>query len=252
MLPIDVPALPWWPLLTRMGEAQILLPAAALAVLALLRQPQSRAMAVRWLSALAVAALLTTASKLAFIGWGLGWPSLNFTGVSGHALFAAAVYPLLLGTLAPRTPRLLPVLALALGALLAGLVGWSRLVVQAHSVSEVVAGLALGAAVCAVALGRLHLPPLRFSPWLAVTAAVWLFITPTQAPPSQSHALVTRLALTLSGRLLPYTRADLRRPVTPKSAQSPGLQSAGAPSVISFTPSTVVIGPLPLKRSSAR
>jgi membrane-associated phospholipid phosphatase len=218
----DADAMPWWQLLTRLGEAQILLPAGALAVLALLRQAPSRSMAIRWLAALAVAAGLTTASKLAFIGWGLGWPGLNFTGVSGHAMFAAAVYPLLLGTLAPRRPRVLPVLALALGALLAGLIGLSRLAVQAHSVSEVVAGLALGAAVVAVALGQMHLPTLRISPWVPVTAAVWLFIMPAHAPPSQSHALVTRLALAVSGHPLPYTRADLHRK-TPRPAGRPSV-----------------------------
>ena len=42
----------------------------------------------------------TTASKVAFIGWGLGLSALDFTGISGHAMIASAVYPLLLGTLA--------------------------------------------------------------------------------------------------------------------------------------------------------
>ena len=30
------------------------------------------------------------------IGWGIGWAPLDFTGFSGHAMFAAALMPLLL------------------------------------------------------------------------------------------------------------------------------------------------------------
>ena len=249
-------ALPFWHLLTRLGEAQILLPAAALAVLALVRQPQGRTLAAWWLAALAAAVALTTASKLAFIGWGLGWPALDFTGISGHSMFAAAVYPLLLGTLAPRSPRSLPALALGLGALLALLIGMSRVVVQAHSVSEVVAGLLLGGAVGAVAIGRVHLPLLHFSPWVALSAALWLSAAPVHAPASQSHAMVTRLALALSGRPTPYTRAELRRSgpaCLAKTRPSAGNaweatpQSAGAPSATAAGPaSSTVIGPRPL------
>ncbi len=209
----------FWHLLTRLGEAQILLPAGALAVLALVRRPQGRLLAFWWLAALTAAVALTTASKLAFIGWGLGWPALDFTGISGHAMFAAAVYPLLLGTLAPRSPRTLPMLAMALGALLALMIGVSRWVLQAHSVSEVVAGLALGGAVGAVAIGRVHLPLLHFSPWAALVAAAWLMAAPANAPASQSHTTVTRLALALSGRPAPYTRADMRRAAPTQGAK---------------------------------
>ena len=246
---------PFWQLLTRLGEAQILLPAGALAVLALVRQPQGRPLAAWWLAALAAAAALTTASKLAFIGWGLGWPSLDFTGISGHAMFAAAVYPLLLSTLAPRQPRYLPALALTLGALLALLIGASRVAVQAHSVSEVLAGLLLGGAVGAVAVGRVCLPVLRFSPGVALTAVAWLAVAPIHAPASQSHAIVTRLALTLSRRPAPYTRTEAPHSEPAKSprpnAGMPGrhrLQSAGAPSATATAaaPSDTVIGPLPL------
>lgn len=83
----------FWHVLTRLGEAQILLPLALLAGLALMRTAQARPQAVRWLSLLLAAAFVTTLSKVAFIGWGIGWRAFDFTGVSGHAMFAAAVYP---------------------------------------------------------------------------------------------------------------------------------------------------------------
>ena len=86
----------FWHLLTRLGEMQILLPAALLAMLAMFRRPEARPLAGWWGVFLMTAALITTASKVAFMGWGLGSAELDFTGISGHAMFAAAVYPLLI------------------------------------------------------------------------------------------------------------------------------------------------------------
>ena len=197
-----------WQLLTRLGEAQILLPAAAVAVLALLRRPPGRALVAWWAALLAVAVLITTVTKVAFIGWGVGWPALDFTGISGHAMFAAAVFPLLLGAVVPSLAGgAAP--AVATGAALALLVGVSRLQVHAHTLSEVLAGLALGGAVSAAVLWRTRLPPMRVSAWPLLLVLLWLTATPTQAPPSRSHDMVTRLALALSGHTVPHTRAEL-------------------------------------------
>ncbi len=99
---------PFWLLLTRLGEAPILLPAAMLALWALSRHAAGRRLALGWLGSLGSAVFLTTATKVAFIGWGLGWPAIDFTGISGHAMFAAAVYPLLFGTWAPGTRLFVP------------------------------------------------------------------------------------------------------------------------------------------------
>ena len=210
-----------WQLFTRLGEAQILLPALLLLGVALLRQPAGRPLALCWAGALAAAALLTLASKLAFIGWGIGWPALDFTGISGHAMLAAATYPLLLGTLAPRRWRWS---ALACGVLLAAALGVSRVVVHAHSVSESVAGVLVGGAAsagawvcawawaCAWAPPRASLPAPRLPLWAPLLAALWFMSLPAVAPPSNTHAMVTRLALALSGHERPYVRGQWRWP----------------------------------------
>ena len=206
----------FWHLLTRLGEAQILLPAALLTLFALCRRAESRPLLGWWAAGLAGAVLMTTVSKVAFIGWGLGWPAMNFTGISGHAMFAAAVYPLLLGALANGAPTVSPRLsssmrhgALACGGLLALLVGVSRVVVGAHSSSEVVAGLLLGGCVSAGALAWQRVPAQRISPLVPAAALLWLALAPTHAPASNSHASVTQLALALSGHSRPFTRGDM-------------------------------------------
>lgn len=55
-----------------------------------------------WLVGLGLASLATTASKVAFMGWGIGLPEIDFTGISGHTMLAMAVYPLLFATLASQ------------------------------------------------------------------------------------------------------------------------------------------------------
>ena len=196
----------YWDLLTRLGEVQILLPAALLAMLVLAHRTDTRSLATTWLGLLCLTALLTTASKIAFIGWGIGSATLDFTGISGHTMFAAAVYPLLLGTLTSRLPPWGQQVAVAAGFALALLVGMSRLEVGAHSVSEVVAGLLLGGAASAFALARSGLPRAPIGSSLTVLVALWVLITPIHIPPVPTHSLVTRLALNLSGSPVPHTR----------------------------------------------
>jgi membrane-associated phospholipid phosphatase len=199
----------FWHSLTRLGEVQILLPAALLAACALLWQRAGRLLGGWWLGGLAAATVLTASSKIVFIGWGIGVPALDFTGISGHAMFAAAIYPLLFGVLAPAPPHAGRWPAVAAGALLSVLVGVSRVMVQAHSVSEVVAGLTLGGAVSALALARFTLPHRAPWPWLPGAIAVWLALMPAYAPASQTHQMMTRLALALAGHDRPYVRAEL-------------------------------------------
>jgi membrane-associated phospholipid phosphatase len=248
----DDPSRAAWQLFTRLGEAQLLLPAAAVVVWLLLRErapsagPGQRGLALQWLLRLAIAAALTTASKLAFIGWGLGSAAIDFTGISGHTTFATATYPLLLAAAMPATWPLARQAGALAGVALALAVGLSRLMVDAHSVSEVLAGVLVGgwAGVLAFRLGALR--P-RFSGWLAPLLGLWLLSTPLVAPPSQSHSMVTRLALALSGHSSPYTRQGMRARALQRAPQRPALQSAGAPSATTAAlPSAVVTGPLPL------
>lgn len=209
---IDTPYwVQFWHLLTRLGEMQILLPAAALALLTLFWRPDARRLAWFWVIFLLGSTLVTTASKIAFIGWGIGIPAIDFTGFSGHAMFAAAVYPLLFSTLASHAPPKAQRLALAGGFALALLVGISRIEVGAHSWSEVIAGLLLGGAVSVAALAQASLPRAAIGRMVPVLVAVWLLIMPMHAPQTQSHSLVTRLSLTLSGKIAPHTRHDMLR-----------------------------------------
>ena len=81
-------------------------------------------------------------------------------------------------------------------------------VLQAHSWSEVVAGLALGGAVSAAALAGAAVPAARLRPLVAVALLLWLALVPFALPASQSHLWLTRLALAMSGHAAPFVRGQ--------------------------------------------
>lgn len=226
----DAGTLNAWRLLTRLGEAQILLPAMAVALLWLVLVARSARTAAWWLAGTAAAAVLTTATKVAFFGFEVGYAPLDYTGISGHAMFAAAVLPVLAGLMAggasPRGRRI----ALAAGYALAALIAYSRLRVGAHSAVEAVAGLLLGSLASALALLAHRLPDMRPPSWLAVGLLLWMLSLPAGAPPSPTHGWVVRLSLAVSDRATPYSRhamhRDHRREMKRRAAASMSARAA--------------------------
>ena len=216
----------WWAQITRLGEAQILLPAMALALLWLVRQPGGRPLARAWLLATGVATGITTASKVAFLGYGIGWAPLDFTGFSGHAMFAAAVLPLLVRLAVGPASADGRRQVLLLGYLLALAVAVSRVTVGAHAVSEVVSGFGLGAAASATALRAGRWPALQVARWMPLALLAWAVVAVVGAPAPRTHDAVTRLSLALSGRAKAYQRWEMhqdhqRRPSPPAVSLPP-------------------------------
>lgn len=206
MFGLSVPSLAFWSLFTRLGELQLLLPLALGAAAWLSRRAGQGALARRWLIGLAAAAALTTLSKLAFMGWGLGSAALDFTGFSGHSMFAASTLPVLAWLALRGRPQ-----GFWLGLGLAALVAYSRVHVSAHSVSEALAGFTLGTTASLWALrGQCQLR-LAVPVWLPATALALMLLAPVAAPRSRTHDWVTQLSLQLSGRAQPYTRLELHQ-----------------------------------------
>jgi membrane-associated phospholipid phosphatase len=213
---------PFW--ITRFGEMGIVLPLAAALTLWMLAATRALRPLLLWLLPLGLAVGITGLSKIAFIGWGLGIAAIDFTGFSGHAMFSAAIYPVLGYTLAAQWSRqpATPVWAMLAGYALALVIGWSRVHIQVHSVSEVVAGLALGASASGWTVWRmsrrLAAPHPRPHHWVLLALLGWLAVMPVHAAPSRSHDMVTQLALRLSAHEKPFRRADLHAVPTPPVA----------------------------------
>ncbi len=212
----------FWLAVTRVGEAQILLPAflAGALWLAFARPAGARGRlaqgnahahdhparrsALRWVAGITATTLVTTVSKVAFLGFGLGIAAIDFTGFSGHSMYAWSILPVLAAIVGGWRGALA-------GVALALLITYSRVDLGAHSWSEAIAGMALGAAAAGWTLADYlaHPGAVRAPWWLPLLLVAWLTLLPMRAPPSRTHSLVVAISLKLSGRSRPYTRFEL-------------------------------------------
>ena len=195
-----------WSLITDFGDSAVMLPAAATIALWLGAGGAWRAMGA-WLVSFGLGAALVVGTKIAFMGWGIGIATLNFTGISGHTMLTTAVTLTAIHLLTTGLPRQLRLALMAVGLAGALAVGISRLALDAHSVSEVCSGLIIGGLVAggfALASRRLAIPMLAPGLMLASLAIVCIAMHGHQAG---AQGLIERVSLYLSGHGQPYTRA---------------------------------------------
>ncbi|HDS1220587.1 phosphatase PAP2 family protein [Stenotrophomonas sp. TWI143] len=195
----------FWLFLSNLGDSRWLLPMAMVLLLALPRSESS--LRRRWAVAIAVTAGLTVASKLAFMGWGIGIRRLDFTGISGHAAMSSVVYPVALW-LTVSTGERRDLRWFAAGSLLAGAIGYSRLPIQAHSTSEVISGLALGLAASCAVLGT-SVTPSRPKVRVLLLAGLMGLAVPAIMSDLRTHDIIKDAAKLLSGRSSTHERHDL-------------------------------------------
>jgi len=168
-------------------------------------------LALAWCLVFCGAMLVAAASQVAFIGWGIGIRALSFTGFSGHATRAAAVFPVALFLLTERGSPWLRRLAVVAGSLLAVGVALARVQVGAHSASEAVSGCLLGLAVAGVFVARVRAAQAQQQqprPLLLLLGLLAATILLPVADPAYPHQWLTVVALKLSGRDRVYLRHD--------------------------------------------
>jgi membrane-associated phospholipid phosphatase len=210
-----------WHFLTFFGDSMLLLPCAAIVFIILLLSPTSRKPTWQWMLLFGGVGAVVCVSKLAFMGWGIGSRHWDFTGFSGHSALSASIWPVLLWLLCGRFSSSVRRGAALVGYLLAAAVGYSRLVIHAHSTSEVVTGLALGFIVSSTFLLLQHgtQPPRLSYRKIAVTLAlpIVLINSGTAAP---TQGLLERIAVTIAPVEKPFVRADLHKKPQVSAPQS--------------------------------
>ncbi|MDM0000021.1 phosphatase PAP2 family protein [Variovorax sp. J22P240] len=200
----------FWHSLTWFGDSGFLLPAALWIAVWLGIRSATRPSALLWVVLFGVGGSLIAASKIAFLGWGIGSATLNFTGFSGHTAISASVWPVACWLTVSRYEHRVRVAAASFGLVFAALIGASRLAIYAHSKSEVAAGFALGVAVSGIFLWQQHRLPHPRVNWTLVLlslATPIFFLRPGNPAPTQGALEV--IAMRLAGTDRPYTRADL-------------------------------------------
>lgn len=206
------PDLGYWPAITHFGNSVLLLSLAAALALYLLKSGAIR-YAVFWLFSFGSAVMFVLISKIAFMGWGIGNASIDFTGVSGHSMLSTAVLPTFTVLLTSRQSARFRFSAVCLSFALAFMVGISRLALETHSGSEVVAGWTVGllVSVPAIWLARRRRLALASITPVAVTFCILFALTSPHGggPSPETHGLITQMALWASGRSTPFTRQML-------------------------------------------
>ncbi|WP_018608011.1 phosphatase PAP2 family protein [Uliginosibacterium gangwonense] len=197
-----------WSVITHLGSATLVLPTLALTVIGLWQSRQHVATCV-WVLGLVLSIAITLVSKILFLGWGIGIASLNFTGISGHTLLATSVLPILFSSLLLPDQFRFRVAGAVFGLLLGAEVAVSRVVLGAHSVSEVVCAWLIGFVVTVVTVRSMKKQKQR--PWIVYLAPfILLFAFGTKhSNYLPTHDWEINLALFMSGHETPYTRLQL-------------------------------------------
>jgi membrane-associated phospholipid phosphatase len=187
----------YWQFITHLGSASLLLPFFGIALIELWFSRQKSAIYL-WIVALAIGVIVTLISKIRFLGWEFGIASLNFTGISGHAILATSIIPIVAyafsGVFNEKTKNI----GFWIGLILSHFVGISRIILGMHRLSEVVSGWIIGLTVGVFALSAMKYHQQRYA-YLHLTIMVFLIAlgstTPNYLP---THDLEIKLALYLS------------------------------------------------------
>jgi len=204
-----------WTSLTWFGDSNLLLPAGIAMALALLLTSSARGLAVRWFLAFGTTGFVVLATKIAFVAWGIGNAELDFTGFSGHSALSACFWPVWAWLVTVRFDKpLLCRCAVIAGYVLAVAIAGSRLVLDVHSVSEVVSGLIVGTAGSMWFLaGTCKLGPRQRPAWISVALALGITASMTiglHGKPAPTTHWIETSAMQMLGISTPFTRHDLR------------------------------------------
>jgi membrane-associated phospholipid phosphatase len=157
-------------LITGLGDAALLLPAATLLLLYLVRTRSWRT-ATGWVAVLALCAGLTVVAKMVFHACGGQFPALDIRSPSGHTSLSTTFYgcsALMLSAHQSWGRRLAALLA-SIGLSVA--IAASRVALHAHTIEEAAAGFAIGL-LCVGLFASHYLPRAVYLPYWPIPAMV--------------------------------------------------------------------------------
>jgi membrane-associated phospholipid phosphatase len=159
-----------WLAIGNLGDAALTIPLALVCFGWLIKSLHGWRIALGWLMLLATGMFIVGATKILYAGCGIQIRPIGFRVISGHTMLAAAVWPMACLLVLHNGWNVRAALALLPGLALAAIVAVARVFVDAHTVSEVIAGWMLGVLVMALLLRRWKDPPI-LPPWLRPLAA---------------------------------------------------------------------------------
>lgn len=187
-----------WIKIVHLGDTVVMIPAAA-AIIAWLITARAWRMALWWCLLFTIGLSLVVASKIAFIGWGIGIPSIDFKALSGHAMLTTAISPVVIYLILQRSRRILRTAGILMGIVFGLLMCVLLVMGNYHSISETVAGFAIGAIVSLSFIFHSdNLPTISPNVWLALFSLLGALAVWYVAPTSMGY-LIENAARYLSG-----------------------------------------------------
>jgi membrane-associated phospholipid phosphatase len=168
-----------WIAITDLGDAAVTVPL-AWALAAWLAASRAWHDALAWLLLFGTGAFLVLCSQIAYAGWEIGVAQVDFTCICGHALGATSVLTVIAYFLGGRFSRTAACIAGSLGFLAGVLIGVSRVILDTHSPSEVIAGCTLGGLIALATLGVVQKR-------LSMVAAPFVFAVATLVIVTSTH-----------------------------------------------------------------
>ncbi len=201
-----------WRTLTYFGDSMLLIPTAVIIALVLPWKSDNRRTVWYWLLAFGLAGLIVSISKIMFLGFGIGSARFNFTGFSGHSAMSATLWPVMMWLISGRWSRGWRAFTVGIGYVIPLMVGFSRLVIHAHSASEVLAGLLLGFTLSSAFLLSQRGTALKgFSVAQVAIALLVPVLLMSHGRVATTQQFLERFSADLAGLEKPFTRADLFR-----------------------------------------
>jgi len=198
-----------WSSITSFGDMTVTAPA-GLAIAVWLLLSNEKRMALWWSGLFGAGLALVALTKIAFMGWGIGIPSLDFTGISGHAMRGMAVIPVLFFLFSQRFSMPVRLAAIMAGFGFGTLVAVSRVVLQQHSHSEAVIGWLLGGLVSVTFIHMSHALQRCVLNRSRVAFAVMLLLVTVSAEPAPTQRWLTKATQLISGHDATFSRSDDR------------------------------------------
>jgi membrane-associated phospholipid phosphatase len=135
-----------WNAISNFGDAAVTLPLAV--GCALWVAACDRRVAAYWLIFLSVGMAIVGATKILYAGCGIEIRDIGFRVVSGHTMLSSAVWTTCIALFLRRAG--LMSVGVTLGLVSGAIIGAARVFEEAHTLSEVVAGWALGSAIALI------------------------------------------------------------------------------------------------------
>lgn len=188
----------FWAVFTKLADTNFTLPVALLLAIWLAAAREWR-LAFWWCILFGFGLFLVTATKVAYVGWGIEIASIDFRGFSGHAMRAAAIAPPIAYLLMqPRGP-VMRRNGFLIGVSFAIAICISRLVLGVHSVSEAVSGLLLGLLLALVFVMICERSRIVQFTRTSLVIGLFLLLPILNARPAPTQGWIEQVAMHLAG-----------------------------------------------------